>query len=79
MLSALRIPKGKDRFETAENYSMAGVVAGAVLFSLGVGLAAFSPAGVPAVLAMIGAVASFVSSVALVFSWLAKDLFGSED
>jgi len=79
MLSALRIPRGKDRFETAENCSMAGVVAGAALFSLGVGLSAFSPAGVAAILAMLGAVVSFVSSVALVFSWLAKDLFGGED
>lgn len=79
MLGALRIPKGKDRFETAENYSMAGVVVGAILFSLGVGLSAFSPAGAAAIIAMLGAVASFVSSVALVFSWLAKDLFGSED
>jgi hypothetical protein len=79
MLSALRVPRGKDRFETAENYAISGVVVGAVLFSLGVGLAAFSPAGVPAMLAMLGAVVSFVSSVALVFSWLVKDLFGKED
>jgi len=79
MLNALRVPRGKDRFETAENYSIAGVVIGAVLFALGVGLAAFSPAGVPAMLAMLGAVVSFVSSVALVFSWLVKDLFGKED
>jgi len=75
----LRVPRGKDRFETAENYAISGVVVGAVLFSLGVGLAAFSPAGVPAMLAMLGAVVSFVSSVALVFSWLVKDLFGKED
>jgi len=58
---------------------MAGVVAGAALFALGVGLAAFSPAGAAAILAMLGAVVSFVSSVALVFSWLAKDMFGGED
>ena len=79
MLGALRIPRGKDRFETAENYSMAGIVAGAVVFSLGIGLSMFSPAGAAAILAMLGAIVSFVSSVALVFSWLAKDLFGSED
>ena len=79
MLSALRVPRGRDRFETAENYSIVGVVAGAVLFSLGIGLAAFSPAGVSAMLAMLGAVVSFVSSVALVLAWLAKDLFGKED
>jgi len=58
---------------------MAGIVAGAVVFSLGIGLSMFSPAGAAAILAMLGAIVSFVSSVALVFSWLAKDLFGSED
>jgi hypothetical protein len=78
MLSALRVPRGRDRFETAENYAISGVVVGAIIFSLGIGLATFSPAGIPTIVAMLGAVVSFVSSVALVFSWLAKDLFGKE-
>ena len=75
----MRVPRGKDRFETVENYAISGVVVGAIIFSLGIGLAAFDPVGVPTILAMLGAVISFVSSVALVFSWLAKDLFGKED
>jgi hypothetical protein len=78
MLNALRVPRGKDRFETAENYAISGVVTGAVIFALGLGLAAFGSAGVPTILAMLGAIVSFVSSVALVFAWLAKDLFGKE-
>jgi len=78
MLNALRVPKGKDRYETAENYSIAGVLAGAALFAAGVGLTIISPAGIPTIVAMLGAIVAFASSVAMVFVWLAKDLFGRE-
>lgn len=78
MLNALRPLKGKDRYETAENYSIAGVLAGAALFAAGIGLTIISPAGIPTMIAMLGAIAAFVSAVAMVFVWLAKDLFGGE-
>ena len=78
MLNALRSLKGKDRYETAENYSIAGVLAGAALFAAGVGLTIASPAGIPTIVAMLGAIVAFASSVAMVFTWLAKDLFGKE-
>jgi len=78
MPNVLQSLKGKDRSETAENYSIAGVLAGAALFAAGLGLAILNPAGLSAALSMIGAIISFFSAVALVFVWLAKELFGKE-
>ena len=78
MPSVLQALNGKNGLETAENYSMAGVLVGAALFAAGIGLAVISPAGPSAMLAMIGAIVSFVSAVALVFSWLAKEISGVE-
>lgn len=77
MLKGLSL-KGSNRYDTAENYSITGVLGGAALFAIGVGLAVLSPAGVSAMLAMFGSIVSFVSAVALVFVWLAKELFGKD-
>lgn len=78
MLSVLKGPKGlrgKNRLDTLENYSIAGIISGAVLLAGGIGLTAISAKGFPALLAMFGAVVSFCASVALVFVWLAKEIF----
>jgi len=45
------------------------------LLAGGIGLTAISAKGFPALLAMFGAVVSFCASVALVFVWLAKEIF----
>ncbi len=74
--NVLGMLKGKDRYETAENYSIAFIVFGAVMLSLGIGLTIFSTKGIPAIMAMMGALISFLSTVALIFVWLAKELFG---
>jgi len=68
--------KGKDRYETAENYSISVIVVGAVMLSLGIGLTIFNTKGISAILAMMGALVSFVATVALIFVWLAKEIFG---
>lgn len=65
--------KGKDRLETIENYCILLVIAGAVVLSSGIGLTAISTRGLPVLLAMGGALVSFLAIVALVFVWLAKD------
>jgi vacuolar-type H+-ATPase subunit I/STV1 len=69
----LKFLKGKDKLETAENFSIAFIVIGAGILSLGIGLTVITPKGIPAILAMLGAFISFVSTVALIFVWLIKE------
>jgi hypothetical protein len=70
--------KGKDKYETAENYSILFIVVGAVTLSLGIGLTVLNPKGISAILAMLGSLISFLSTVVLIFVWLAKEIFSSE-
>jgi hypothetical protein len=71
--------KGTNRYETMENYSLFGVVFGALIFAGGIGLTAINTQGIPVVITMLGAFVSFVSSVILVFSWLLKAIFVKQD
>jgi len=70
--------KGKDRYETAENYSIAGLVTGVVMLSLGLGLNIVSTKGLPTILAMMGALVSFSFTVILILVWLLKEILGKE-
>ena len=65
--------KGKNKIETLENYLIALIFLGAIVFSSGVGLTVVSSQGFPIILAMIGAVASFVFTVTLIFLWVFKE------
>ena len=76
MLNVLRKLKGKNRFETLENYSMVAVIFGALVFAGGVGLTVISPKGISAILSMLGALFAFCASITLVFVWLAKEIRG---
>jgi len=79
MLSVRKKLKGSNRHETLENYSMVGVIFGALVFSGGVGLTALTPKGIPAIISMFGAVITFLSSVSLVFVWLGKEIFSKSE
>jgi hypothetical protein len=68
--------RGKDVWETAENWSILFIFIGAAMLSAGIGLTIVSPRGIPAALAMAGALISFGGTVALIFTWLAKELRG---
>jgi len=68
--------KGKDKYETLENYSILFIFTGAVMLSLGIALTVINPKGLSAILAMLGSLISFLSTVMLIFIWLAKELFG---
>jgi hypothetical protein len=68
--------KGKDRYETAENYSILFIVIGAIILSIGMGLTALNPKGIFMILTMLGSLISFLSTVALIFVWLLKEIFG---
>jgi hypothetical protein len=64
--------KGKDKYETWENYSILFIFLGAVLLSSGIGLSIFTQKGLPVILAMAGAFLSFISIIALILIWLIK-------
>jgi len=68
--------KGKDKFETAENYSILSILIGAIMVSVGIGLTIITPKGLPAILAMLGSLIAFLSTVALILVWLTKEFFG---
>jgi len=69
--------KGKDRIDTVENYSIFLIFAGAAILSIGIGLSAFNPKGISAILAMTGSFIAFVSTVFLIFLWLYKEIRSS--
>ena len=65
--------KGKDKYETWENYAVLFIFIGGLILSAGIGLTAFSTRGVPAILSMLGAVIAFMATVALIFIWLINE------
>jgi hypothetical protein len=65
--------KGKDKYETVENYSIAVILIGGLILSSGMALTAIATKGIPAILAMLGSLISFLGTVVLVFSWLVKE------
>ena len=65
--------KGKDKFETAENFCILFIFIGAVIFSLSLGLNIISTKGFPVILSMLGALVSFLSTVGLILVWLVKE------
>lgn len=68
--------KGKDKLETAENYSIVSIVFWAFVISLGFLLSIFNTSGLSVILLMMGSLFSFLSTVALIFIWLIRE-FGS--
>jgi hypothetical protein len=68
--------KGKDKYETAENYSILSIAVGAAILSTGIGLTVLTPKGIPAILAMLGSLITFVSTVVLIVIWLVKEFSG---
>jgi hypothetical protein len=68
--------RGGSRYETVENCSIALIFLGALILSVGIGLTIISPRGLSAILAMMGALISFLATVSLILTWLTKELFG---
>lgn len=66
--------KGKDKYETFENYLILFIFVGTVLLSIGIGLSAISAKGVPVLFAVSGAFLAFISIVFLIALWLIKEL-----
>ena len=68
--------KGRTKLETTERISILLIVGGAVLVSLGIGLNIFSTKGLTTIVAMMGAVISFLGVVILILVWLLQDFLG---
>ena len=79
VIKTLKDLRRGNRFEVLENYSMLGVIFGALVFAGGIGLTAITTSGIPAIITMLGAVIAFCASVLLVFVWLAKEIFGKRE
>jgi len=73
--NVLGMLKGSGKYETAENVAILLIIAGAAMLSAGIGISIMQPRGVAAILAMLGSFISFISTVALIFIWLAKEFF----
>ncbi len=68
--NVLGMLKGESRRKTAENYSIAFLLLGAVLLASGIGLNIVTTVGVPTILAMAGALITFLATVSLIVIWL---------
>ena len=70
--------KGKNKYETAENFSILFIIIGAAMLSSGIGLTIINPKGIFTILAMLGSFIAFLSTTALIFIWLVKEISGSD-
>jgi vacuolar-type H+-ATPase subunit I/STV1 len=66
--------KGRDKFETAENCSILGIVVGIVALSLGFFVSIINPKGMAAILLMFGSLLSFISTIFLILVWFVKEI-----
>jgi len=70
----LGLLKGKTLYEKVEGYCIIFLIVGAVMLCAGIGLTIITTKGIPAVLAMLGSLISFLATVALIFVWIFKEL-----
>lgn len=68
--------KGENKYDTAENYSILFLIMGSVTLAAGILLNIVSTVGISAILSMFGTLITFIATVALVFVWLLKEMFG---
>jgi hypothetical protein len=66
--------KSKDKVERVEGYIILSLLASSLLLSVGIGLSAVSGKGLPAIMAMLGALFSFLSVLALIIIWVLEEM-----
>lgn len=71
--NVLGMLKGSDKYESMENCALSGVLVGALVLSSGIGLSALNTKGITAILAMMGSLIAFLSTVILIVVWVVKD------
>lgn len=65
--------KSKDGLERSEGFCILFIFIGAITLSLGIGLSILNPKGISAIIAMLGSVLAFLSTLALIIVWLVKE------
>ena len=75
-MKILGMLKSENKFERIEGYCILVLLAGSIMLSIGMVLASVNPKGISAITAMLGSLIAFLGSVALVFTWVAQELFG---
>ena len=68
--------KSKKKLEKMEGYSIIFLIAGSIIMSSGIGLTVVNTKGIPAIMAMSGALIAFLATVGLIFTWLLQEMFG---
>ena len=68
--------KSKKKLEKIEGYIIVFLIAGSLIMSSGIGLTVVSTKGIPAIMAMLGALIAFLATVSLVFTWLLQEMLG---
>jgi predicted membrane channel-forming protein YqfA (hemolysin III family) len=68
--------KSKKKLEKMEGYSILFLIAGSIIMSSGIGLTTLSTKGIPAIMAMLGALIAFIATISLIFAWLFQEMFG---
>jgi len=68
--------KSKNKYERAEGYTILVMIAGTLMLTLGIGLTIIKTSGISAILAMLGALISFLGTVGLIGVWLTKEVLG---
>ncbi|MBU5689670.1 MAG: hypothetical protein QXM68_00890 [Candidatus Aenigmatarchaeota archaeon] len=74
MKNVLDMLKSKNKFERAEGYAIFSLLIFSLILSLGIGLTAITTKGLTAVIAMIGALGSFLSAVFLIGVWAWEEM-----
>lgn len=65
--------KSKDKLERIEGFTILSISIGALLLSIGIGLSILNTKGISAILAMLGSVWTFLSTIGLIIIWLMKE------
>jgi predicted lipid-binding transport protein (Tim44 family) len=68
--------KSKDKAERVEGFCILFLFIGSLILSLGIGLSILNPKGISAIVAMVGALLAFISTIALVFVWFIREFKG---
>ncbi len=71
----LGILKG-NRYEKAEGYLIYILLAGALVMSTGIGLTVVNSKGLSVILAMSGALISFLATIGLIVVWILQEVSG---
>lgn len=72
----LDMMKSNKKLEKIEGYDILFLIVGSLIMSSGIGLTIITTKGIPAIMAMLGALIAFLSTVSLVFIWLLQEFFG---